>query len=220
MVMRQMRRPTAAPCGHVLLATLAIVAVLSGACATIALSLDAATRTRQFDAVHRLADDLLLSADRLIEDWLAGRSRSVVLSPGVTEPDVEVYDGELHVTGLVCHISISARDIMGERPVTTERGGALNVNTATAPLLRELFTAAGRDDAHHVLIARSKGRPAPIVGSLTLPGIPAPVRLVGSSEAWTMTTAIVVDQLVVRWQARYELEHGQWVLQSRRRVTE
>jgi type II secretory pathway component PulK len=219
MVTRRRHRVTSASRGYILLASLAIIVVLSAVCATIAVSLDTATRARQIDTAQRLADDLLLGADRLIDDWLTRYSRSVVLPPDVAEPLVAVHDGGFSIAGLRCHIRVTARDLMGDRPNPTAGAPVLNVNSATAPLLRDLFTAAGRDDVHHVLIARSKGRPAPIVGSLALPGARSSVRLVGSSEAWTTNTEIAVDGLIVRWQAMYKLEHGVWVLQSRRRVT-
>lgn len=220
MVMRRLPRPVSAPRGYVLLATLAIVAVLSAVCASIAMALESATMARRLDATHRLADDLLLGTDRLIEAWLARHSRSVVLPPGAIEPRAVVYEGELNIATETCGIRITVRDVMGEDPRTTGQSATLNLNTASAPLLREPFRAAGRDDVRHVLTARSKGRPAPIVGSLSLPGTPAPVRLVGSSEAWTTTTEITVHRLTVRWRARFELEHGRWALKWRRRLAE
>jgi hypothetical protein len=109
-------RPISQERSFVLLAVLAVVIVLSAACVTISEAVVAESRCRQLDIERRMADDLLLSAEWIIADWLREDARDVVLPAASTRPAVEIFGAAWQVAGRSCSLRLVAWDQMGMTP--------------------------------------------------------------------------------------------------------
>jgi hypothetical protein len=93
-----------------------------------------------------------------------------------------------------------------------QRGEPIDLNLSTAPawLLRELYEACDRGGVEHVLTARGKGRPPGPTGMFHIPAMRRHVRPIIASSGWSVLIEAGVGNVSRRWWFTYVNVDGRW----------
>lgn len=108
-----------------LLITLAAVILVTGSLTALAAAATGAESARRATARSAMAEDLLLSSDALVADWLRRDSARAALPLASAEPRIEIAHSELTMAGQSVTLIITAWDQQGMVPIEVGRSGSL-----------------------------------------------------------------------------------------------
>ncbi len=124
--------------GAALLVVLGVLLVASTAIVVLA-QIASTTRLQQKRGIDlRNADAAIVATEHIIEVWLHTEAGSVVLSPEVIEPAVNVVNDQIQFDESSIHIQITAWDQCGMLPIQLAQRGSMLRFAAPAEILRHV----------------------------------------------------------------------------------